>query len=92
MELIKLKKENLEAFAELWIDKNFQKLVEVLRVNQENYGKRMLMGRITRENCEGYREFQDIASAFSIVIKIVEDSFNKVNNIKRRKKHDGSSK
>lgn len=84
--MIKLKKENTEALATLWEIPEFQKLVEILRINQENYSKRMLGGRINKDNFEIYREYQDTASAFSLVIKIVEDAYCKVNNI-RRKKH-----
>lgn len=85
-----LKKETIEDFAELWEDKRFQKLVEVLRINQENLGKSMLAGRITRENCDSYREIQDTAATYSLIIKIVEDSYNKINGVKpKRRKKDG---
>ena len=77
-----LKKENIESLAELWEDENFQSLVSILRINQENMGKKMLAGRINKENCESYREFQDTAASYSLVIKLVEDCFKKL----RRKK------
>jgi len=80
-----LKKETIEELAELWEIKQFKKLVEILRINQENLGKQMLMGRITRENCDTYREVQDTAATYSLIIRIVEDAYNKINNIKRRK-------
>jgi hypothetical protein len=80
-----LKKETIEELAELWEIKQFKKLVEILRINQENLGKQMLMGRITRENCDNYRELQDTAATYSLIIKIVEDAYKKVNNIKRKK-------
>lgn len=87
MNLLKgLKKETIEDFAELWENKKFQKLVEVLRINQNNLGKQMLLGRINKDNCEAYREIQDTAATYSLVIKIVEDAYLKVNKIKRRKK------
>lgn len=87
MILIKgLKKENIEALATLWDTKEFQKLVEILRLTQENYGQRMLKGRIDKDNFQIYREYQDTATAFSVVIKLVEDAYLKANN-KRRKKH-----
>lgn len=73
--------------AELWEEKKFQKLVEVLRINQGNFANRMLAGRISRDNYESYRELQDTASSFSVVIKIVEDCFYRENpKLKRRKK------
>jgi len=81
-----LKTETIEELAELWEIKQFKKLVEILRINQENLGKQMLLGRINKENCESYREVQDTAATYSLIIKIVEDAYNKVNNLKRRKK------
>lgn len=84
----KLKTETVEDLAELWENEQFQKLVEVLRINQENLGKQMLLGRITKDNCDSYREVQDTAATYSLVIKIVQDCYDKVNLVKpkRRKK------
>ena len=89
MDLLKgLKSPTIEQLAELWENNNFQELVKVLKLNQENYGKRMLIGRITENNWKDYRETQDLAYAFSLIIKTVESAYQKVNNIKpkRRKK------
>lgn len=77
-----LKKENTEALAELWEDKNFKKLVELLRINQENCAKLCL----TRTSMDAVLRLQEEARAYSIIIKLVEDCYNKVNNLKRRKK------
>lgn len=83
-----LKKDNIEALGELWEDENFQKLVSLLRLNQENLGKKMLAGRMTQENLSSYRELQDTAASFSLVIKTVEQCNKKL----RRKKNERSSK
>ena len=94
MNLLKgLKKETIEDLAELWQNEKFQKLVEILRINRDNLGKSMLMGRITKENCDSYREVQDTAATYSLIIKIVEDAYNKINGIttKRRKKSNDRS-
>ena len=80
-----LKKENIEALADLWENDNFQKLVELLRLNRENLGKQMLMGRISKDNCDAYREVQDRAATFSLVIKTVESCYNKLNKKKTKK-------
>jgi len=89
MEIIqKLKKENIEALATLWEDKNFQKLVELLRLNQENCAKLCL----TRTSMDAILRLQEEARAYSIIIKMVEESFNKVNNIKPKRKYVRSSK
>jgi hypothetical protein len=83
MNLIRgLQKENIEALAELWEDKNFQKLVEILRLNQQNFATMCL----TRAKWESVQELQWYASAFSMVIKTVQDAHEKVNNIKPRRK------
>ena len=82
MNLLKgLKKENIEALADLWENEDFQKLVELLRINQDNYGKLCL----TRPNWESVQPLQWYATAFSIVIKTVENCYLKINKIKRRK-------
>jgi hypothetical protein len=73
-----LKNENIEALAELWQDNNFQNLVKLLRLNQDNFAKLCL----TRTSWEQIQELQWYASAFSLVIKTVEDCYNKVNRRK----------
>jgi hypothetical protein len=80
-----LKKENISILAELWEDEKFQKLVDLLRLNQENLAKKMLAGRMTQDNLVSYRELQDTAATFSLVIKTVEECFNKINKIRRKK-------
>jgi len=83
MNIIKgLKKENIEALSNLWENEDFKKFVELLRVNQENCAKLCL----TRTSMDAVLRLQEEARAYSIIIKIVEDCYNKVNNIKRRKK------
>ena len=82
--LKKLKSETIENLAELWEDKKFQELVKVLRLNQENFAKLCL----TRTKWEDIQQLQYYASAFSLIIKTVEDAARKVENLpkKRRKK------
>ena len=84
MNLLKgFKKETIEVLAELWEDPKFQKLVEVLRINQDNCAKACL----TRTSMEAILRLQEEARAYSIVIKMVEDAYRKANNLpkKRRK-------
>jgi len=81
MNIIKgLKKENIEALAELWEDKNFQKLVDLMRLNQDNFAKLCL----TRPTWQQIQELQWYASGFSLIIKTVESCYKKVNNIRRK--------
>jgi mevalonate kinase len=83
MNIIKgLKKENIEALSNLWENEDFKKFVELLRVNQENCAKLCL----TRTSMDAVLRLQEEARAYSIIIKIVEDCYLKINNIKRRKK------
>ena len=79
-----LKTETIENLAELWEDKKFQELVKILRLNQENFAKLCL----TRNRWEDIQQLQWHASAFSLIIKTVEDAARKVENLpkKRRKK------
>jgi hypothetical protein len=79
-----LKQENIEALANLWENTDFKKFVELLRVNQENCAKLCL----TRTSMDAILRLQEEARAYSIIIKLVEDCYLKVNNIKpkRRKK------
>ena len=84
----KLKKENIEALATLWEDKNFQKLVGLLRLNQENCAKLCL----TRTSMDAILRLQEEARAYSIIIKTVEDAYNKINNIKPKRKYGRSTK
>ena len=79
-----LKQENIEALANLWENTDFKKFVELLRVNQENCAKLCL----TRTSMDAILRLQEEARAYSIIIKLVEDCYSKVNNIKpkRRKK------
>jgi hypothetical protein len=79
---VKLKKETQEMMANLWENENFQGLVALLRLNQDNCAKACL----TRNNMDEILRLQEEARAYSIVIKTVEDCYNKVNNIKRSKK------
>ena len=90
MNLIKgLKKENIESLASLWENEDFKKLVELLRIMQENCAKLCL----TRTEMDSVLRLQEEARAYSIIIKIVENCYKKVNNIKpkRRTKKDVSS-
>jgi hypothetical protein len=82
--MLKIKTEIQEKLAELWDNDNFKELVGLLRLNQENCAKACL----TRNNMDEILRLQEEARAYSIVIKTVEDCYNKVNNIKktRRKK------
>ena len=83
MNIIKgLKKENIETLSNLWENEDFKKFVELLRVNQENCAKLCL----TRTSMDAVLRLQEEARAYSIIIKIVEDCYLKINNIKRRKK------
>lgn len=70
-----LKKENIEALAELWEDKNFQEFVKVLRINQDNYAKLCL----TRTNWEETQKLQWQAYTISLILKTVEEAHQKVN-------------
>jgi len=83
-----LKQENIEALANLWENTDFKKFVELLRVNQENCAKLCL----TRTSMDAILRLQEEARAYSIIIKLVEDAYNKVNNLKRRKNYVRSSK
>ena len=83
-----LKKENIEAIANLWENSDFKRFVEILRVNQENCAKLCL----TRTSMDAILRLQEEARVYSIIIKIVEDCYNKVNNIKEKKKYVRRSK
>jgi hypothetical protein len=70
-----LKKETLEKLADLWEEPNFQELVRILRINQDNYAKLCL----TRTKWEDVMELQYKASAISTIVKTVEESFKRIN-------------
>ena len=76
-----IKKENIEALANLWENEDFKKLVEILRVNQENCAKACL----TRTSMDAILRLQEEARAYSIIIKVVEDCYRKINNLKKKK-------
>ena len=78
----KLKKPSIEALADLWADKNFQELVRVLRINQENCAKACL----TRTNMESVIRLQEEARAYSLVVKTVEDAYRKVNKLSKKRR------
>ena len=86
-----LKTASIESLAELWTDKRFQELVRLLHLQQENWAKYLLLSPASADTL---KELQWKATAFSLVIKTVEEAYNKVNQIKpkRRKKYGRSSK
>ena len=77
-----LKIESIESLAELWTDKRFQELVRLLHLQQENWAKYLLS---SPADVDTLKELQWKATAFSLVIKTVEEAFNKVNQIKPKK-------
>ena len=80
MDLTKgLKTETIEALAALKPNKNWKTLVKVLRLNQDNYGKACLKQRTTDENWLAIHDLQEKSAAFSFVIKVVDDAYNKLN-------------
>ena len=92
MDLLKgLKTASIESLSELWTDKRFKELVRLLHLQQENWAKYLLL---SPASIDTLKELQWKATAFSIVIKTVESAYEKVNNIKhkRRKTNAGSTK
>lgn len=86
MNLLKgLKPNTIESLANLWTNKDFKELVKVLRINQDNLGKMCLLRRTDKNNWEEIRELQDTASAYSLIIKTVEDAYRKENKLKEKK-------
>lgn len=73
-----LKSETIEALADLWGNKNFKTLVEVLRSTQDRWAKLCL----TRSTWEEVQKLQWQASGLSIVIKLVEEAAKKLNGEK----------
>lgn len=80
MDLIKgLKSETIEKLADLWINPDFKELIKVLRLTQDKYGKLCLTRNTNASNWLEVRELQDKAAGISLVIKTVEQAFNKLN-------------
>ena len=73
-----LKHDTIEKLATLWTNNEFKELVKCLRLTQDKYAKLCL----TRSSWEDVQRLQWEAAGISIVIKTVEDAFNKVNGDK----------
>jgi len=70
-----LKHETVEKLSELRQDKNWKELVRILRLTQDKYAKLCL----TRNTWDEIQKLQYKAVGISIVIKTVEESYNKLN-------------
>ena len=70
-----LKHDTIEALATLKTIKNWKELVRILRLTQDKYAKLCL----TRNSWEEVQKLQWEAAGISIVIKTVEESYNKLN-------------
>lgn len=76
MNLLKgLKPETIEKLAALRRDKKWKELVKILRLTQDKYAKLCL----TRNSWEEVQKLQWEATGMSIVIKTVEQAYNKLN-------------
>jgi len=69
-----LKPETIEALAGLWTNKNFKILVKVLRLTQDKWAKDCLMASLDK-----IPRLQGEAAGISIVIKVVQQAFEKLN-------------
>jgi len=70
-----LKPETIESLANLKGNKDYKKLVEVLRLTQDKYAKLC----ITRNSWEEVQKLQWETAGISIVIQTVEQAYNKLN-------------
>jgi len=70
-----LKPETIESLANLKGNKDYKRLVEVLRLTQDKYAKLC----VTRNSWEEVQKLQWETAGISIVIQTVEQAYNKLN-------------
>lgn len=74
-----LKPETIESLANLKGNKDYKKLVEVLRLTQDKYAKLC----VTRNSWEEVQKLQWETAGISIVIQTVEQAYLKLNKEKK---------